>query len=63
MSPNVVTITSGRLASSIAMSMSSLAVTQTGHPGPESSVTLSGMTSRRPFFAIATVWVPHTSTM
>ena len=42
MSPKVVTMTSGCLASSMAMSMSSLAVTHTGQPGPESRVTLLG---------------------
>ena len=54
-------MTSGRCASATAVSMSWFAVTQTGQPGPESSVTLPGMTPRRPFLAIDTVWVPQTS--
>ena len=54
-------MTSGGCASSMAVSMSWFAVTQTGQPGPESSVIHSGMTPRRPFLAMATVCVPQTS--
>src|ERR1035437_5330677 len=61
MSPNVASATPGSRPSSMAKSMSRLAVTQTGHPGPDSSVTFSGIKSRRPKRAIATVCVPHTS--
>src|SRR5450759_269872 len=61
MSPKVVIVTPGWRAISMAVSMSRLAVTHTGQPGPEISVTFLGITSRSPFRAMATVWVPHTS--
>jgi hypothetical protein len=60
-SPKVVSVMPGWRPISMAMSMSRFAVTQTGQPGPESSVTFSGMRSRSPLRAMETVWVPHTS--
>jgi hypothetical protein len=41
--------------------MSSCAVTQTGHPGPETSFNSGGKRDFRPKRATAMVWVPHTS--
>ena len=61
MSPKVVMMTPGMRASAITLSMSWLDVTQTGHPGPDASFTLSGMSDRIPLRAMDTVWVPHTS--
>ena len=48
MSPNVVLMASSMRASAMAWSMSWLAVTHTGQPGPESSLTPAGMTLRNP---------------
>ena len=42
MSPNDASTTPGRKASSIALSMSSSGVTQTGHPGPCTSSSPGG---------------------
>lgn len=61
MSPNVVRITFSTRARAITASMSRLAVTHTGQPGPLASLQPSGMRSRMPLRAMATVWVPHTS--
>ena len=51
----------GRIASSSTASMTSPGVTQTGQPGPESSLTFSGSIARRPLLAMAIVCVPQTS--
>jgi hypothetical protein len=48
MSPKEQSVTSGRPAISIALSMYSAGVTQTGHPGPWTSVTPSGSNSSMP---------------
>ena len=48
MSPNVATMASGTRAMAMAQSMSWLDVTHTGHPGPERSLSPSGMALRRP---------------
>ena len=48
-------------ASAMTVSMSTLAVTHTGHPGPLTSFTQSGRMERKPLRAMATVCVPHTS--
>ena len=48
MSPNVVTMTSGTRAMAMAVSMSWLEVTHTGQPGPDRSLSPSGMAPRRP---------------
>jgi len=61
MSPKVVRMTPGWCVISMARSTSSFAVTQTGQPGPDRSVTVGGMTRRMPCFAMATVCVPQTS--
>ena len=61
MSPNEQKMTSGIDAISIAFSMSSSGVTHTGHPGPCTSVTVSGRSSSTPNFTMACVWPPHTS--
>ena len=60
-SPNVATMVSGSPASLTKASISFWAVTHTGQPGPESSVTVSGSNDRMPLLKMDTVWVPHTS--
>ncbi len=61
MSPNEQRMTPGRSASSTAWSMSSTGVTQTGQPGPWTSVMPGGSSSSRPNFTIAWVWPPQIS--
>ena len=63
MSPKEQKITPGRDAMSMARSISSSGVTQTGQPGPWTSVTPSGSSSSTPNFTIAWVWPPQTSMM
>mgnify|MGYP006880501401 CR=1 FL=1 len=48
MSPKVVMMAPSMLASAIAWSMSRLAVTQTGQPGPLSSLSPAGIMERKP---------------
>ncbi len=54
-SPKVVIITSFCWESAIIVSMSLLAVTQTGQPGPEIKRTLSGITCLKANLEMATV--------
>ncbi len=60
-SPNVVTITPGSRDKATNASISLCAVTQTGHPGPDSRVRVCGSIPRIPWRNMAMVWVPHTS--
>src|SRR5438270_2982948 len=60
-SPNEQKITSGRLEIATALSMSSIGVTQTGHPGPCTSVISLGSRSSRPLFTMVWVWPPQIS--
>ena len=48
MSPKVAMMTSSRSLSAMAWSISRLAVTQTGQPGPDRSLSPSGMMERNP---------------
>ena len=61
MSPKVASVAAPPPASRIAASTSAAAVTQTGHPGPESSWIEPGSSARMPWRKIATVCVPQTS--
>src|SRR6476469_3017168 len=61
MSPNEQKIASGRLAMATALSMSSMGVTQTGQPGPCTSVISFGSRSSRPLFTMVWVWPPQIS--
>src|SRR5829696_5588067 len=61
MSPNEQKITSGRAATATARSISSSGVTQTGHPGPWTSVTSDGSSSSIPWRTIEWVCPPQTS--
>ena len=61
MSPKVVMVTPGTRDRPITVSMSWLAVTHTGQPGPDMSRRFLGMAERMPLRAMATVWVPQTS--
>jgi len=54
-SPNVVMITSSRRPNAIAWSINFLLETQTGHPGPESKLIVSGSKVGMPNFCIAMV--------
>ena len=54
-SPKVVTMTPGKRANAIAISMSAVAVTQTGHPGPDTISTVGGSSWRIPFLKMETV--------
>ena len=54
-------MTSGRPAISIALSTYSTGVTQTGQPGPWTSVTPSGSSASMPKRTMAWVWPPQTS--
>ena len=54
-------MTPGSMAISIKRSMSALAVTHTGHPGPEIRVMPRGAAWRIPYREMAMVWVPQTS--
>src|SRR5215468_92816 len=54
-------VTSGRLASAIALSMVSRGVTHTGHPGPCTSSNPSGRSSSRPYRMMVWVWPPQIS--
>src|SRR5581483_8333685 len=47
-------------ASAIASSISGKSVIQTGHPGPMMTFSFSGNAARKPNFAIACSWLPHT---
>ncbi len=60
-SPKVVMVTPGRAANARAWSTERTGVTQTGHPGPETSRIPSGNDPRRPKRLIAMVWLPQTS--
>src|SRR5512139_1400846 len=60
-SPKVATVTPGSRQRAMARSISSWAVTQTGHPGPEIRVMVSGSRVLIPARKMATVWVPQTS--
>jgi hypothetical protein len=60
-SPKEQKITSGREAISIALSMSSTGVTQTGQPGPCTRVISLGSSSSIPNLMIAWVWPPQIS--
>ena len=61
MSPNEQKITSGREAIATAWSRTSSGVTQTGQPGPCSSVIWGGRRVSRPYRTIAWVCPPQTS--
>ena len=61
MSPNEQRIASGRNAISIALSIYSTGVTQTGQPGPCTSVISLGSSSSMPNRTMAWVWPPQTS--
>src|SRR5580704_10928508 len=61
MSPKEQKITSGRLAMATALSMSSIGVTQTGQPGPWTSVISRGSRSSRPLLTMVCVWPPQIS--
>src|SRR5690348_2809475 len=61
MSPNEQKIASARLEVATALSMSSIGVTQTGHPGPCTSVISLGSRSSRPLFTMVWVWPPQIS--
>jgi hypothetical protein len=60
-SPNEQKITSGRAAIMMALSISSIGVTQTGQPGPCTSVISAGSSSSTPNLTIAWVCPPHSS--
>src|ERR1041384_1163655 len=47
-------------ASAIASSISGRSVMQTGQPGPMITLSAGGKAARRPNFAIACSWLPHT---
>ena len=61
MSPNEQKMTPGRAAISSALSISSSGVTQTGQPGPCTSVTSGGSSSSTPNLTMACVCPPQTS--
>ena len=61
MSPKEAIITPGTIASAIALSISEVAVTQTGHPGPETSSIFGGSACRMPYLKMATVCPPQNS--
>src|SRR5512140_1010934 len=61
MSPNEQKIASGRLAMATALSINSIGVTQTGQPGPCTSVISRGSKSSRPLLTIVWVWPPQIS--
>ena len=54
-------MTPGVPASAIALSMSAVAVTQTGQPGPDTISTVGGSAWRMPYLKIATVCPPQNS--
>src|SRR5579864_1773536 len=60
-SPNEQKIASGRFAMATALSINSIGVTQTGHPGPCTSVISFGSRSSRPLLTMVCVWPPHIS--
>ena len=61
MSPKEQKMTSGREAISTALSISSMGVTQTGQPGPWTSVRLLGSRVSTPYFTMVWVWPPQIS--
>src|SRR5271157_3899136 len=61
MSPKEQKITSGRAAIATALSISSIGVTQTGQPGPWTSVISRGSKSSRPLLTMVWVWPPQIS--
>src|SRR5262245_46907421 len=61
MSPNEQKITAGRDAMAMARSISSSGVTQTGQPGPWTSVISGGNSSSRPWRTMECVCPPQTS--
>src|ERR1043166_3174725 len=63
MSPNEQKIASGRLAMATALSINSMGVTQTGQPGPCTSVIWRGSRSSRPLLTMVCVWPPQISMM
>src|ERR1051326_6912822 len=63
MSPNEQKIASGRLAMATALSINSIGVTQTGQPGPCTSVICLGSRSSRPLLTMVWVWPPQSSMM
>ena len=63
MSPNDVKITSGRRAMAMARSISSSGVTQTGQPGPWTSVTCGGSIRSMPDLISVCVCPPQISMM
>src|ERR1043166_977989 len=63
MSPNEQKIASGRMAMATALSINSIGVTQTGQPGPCTSVIGLGSRSSRPLLTMVCVWPPQISMM
>jgi len=63
MSPKEQKRTSGREAMAMALSISSRGVTQTGQPGPWTSVSDFGSSSSTPNLMMAWVWPPQISMM
>src|SRR6201993_959966 len=61
MSPKKQKITSGRFAMATALSINSMGVTQTGHPGPCTRVISRGSRSSRPVLTMVCVWPPQIS--
>src|SRR5579864_8199363 len=62
-SPNEQKIASGRFAMATALSINSIGVTQTGHPGPCTSVISRGRRSSSPLLTMVCVWPPQISMM
>src|ERR1700757_2563260 len=61
MSPNEQNIASGRFAMATALSINSIGVTQTGQPGPCTSVISFGSRSSKPLLTMVWVWPPQIS--
>src|SRR6266498_856991 len=61
MSPNEQKMASGRFAMATALSINSIGVTQTGQPGPWTSVISRGSRSSRPLLTMVWVWPPQIS--
>src|ERR1700739_4746688 len=63
MSPNEQKMTSSRAAMATALSISSIGVTHTGHPGPCTKLISRGNKSSRPLLTMVWVWPPQISMM
>src|SRR6266576_845550 len=61
MSPNEQKIASGRFAMATALSINSIGVTHTGHPGPCTSAISFGSRSSKPLLTMVCVWPPQIS--